>query len=349
MEQYHQALKRELQLFAKTNNVITPIKTVFFGGGTPSTYPPHLLLDTFGILRSIFAFDKECEITLEVNPGTVTDEKLQVWKQVGITRLSIGVQSLDDKVLHALNRHQSAKDVFELLDKAQHLFDNISLDLILGLPGVSDEAWKSFIKTVVTLPIKHISSYFLTVHENTPLYFGVKTNKVVLPADDAVVDLYQWTVQELASHGFKQYEVSSFAKPGYECKHNSAYWQRKPYKGFGMGACSFDGNARFQNTKNLMDYLRGAQQDASVTVFRETLTLEQAKLEQLMLGLRQSRGVALERLFEGLSAKQQEFLNKNIAELCASGHIEQNNEHIRLTGKGLAVEHELIVKLSLVS
>lgn len=345
MEQYHEALKKEIIQFGNGHCVKTPIKTIFFGGGTPSTYPPHLLLDTFGILRSIFEFDKDCEITIEVNPGTVSDEKLHTWKNIGVTRLSIGVQSLDDTVLKQLNRHQSARDVFELLDKAKHLFENISLDLILGLPGVSDSAWKSFVKTVVALPIKHISTYFLTVHENTPLYFGVKTNKVVLPADDAVVDLYEWTVQELAAHGFMQYEVSSFAKAGFECRHNSAYWNRKPYKGFGMGACSFDGDSRMQNTKNLMQYLT-VQSDEARVVFAEKLTSEQAYLEQLMLGLRQSKGVKIEEVTQGLSDAQYTTLCDTILQISALGYLEHHNGRIRLTGKGLAVEHELIVKLA---
>jgi len=348
MDQYHAALKQEIVRFGKLDRPNMPIQTVFFGGGTPSTYPPKLLLDISDILRSTFNFDPNCEMTIEVNPGTVTEEKLQIWKQVGITRLSIGVQSLDDTVLHALGRRQSARDVFELLDKAQHFFENISVDLIIGLPGVSADAWKSFIKTIVTLPIKHISSYFLTVHEDTPLYFGVKTNKIVLPPDDSVVDLYQWTVEELAYHGFYQYEVSSFARERFQCKHNSVYWQRKPYKGFGMGACSFDGKSRFQNTKNLGQYLTLNETGESLTVFNETLTDAQAHLEMIMLGLRQSKGIALEQLLDGLLAPQQQKLQAEIAQLCAIGYIEQKDTHIRLTGKGLAVEHELIVKLSLV-
>lgn len=349
MGQYHAALKQEIVRFGQALASLdtSSLKTVFFGGGTPSTYPPELLLDISAILRSTFNFDPSYEMTIEVNPGTVTDEKLQIWKQIGINRLSIGVQSLDDTVLHSLGRKQSARDVFELLEKAQYLFNNISVDLIMGLPGVSFDAWKQFIKTLVQLPITHISSYFLTVHEDTPLYFGVKTNRVILPADDAVVDVYEWTVEELAKQGFLQYEVSSFARPGFECRHNSAYWQRKSYKGFGMGACSFDGASRFQNTKNLGQYLALNERDESLTIFNETLTPEQIYLEKLLLGLRQTKGIAHEELYTGLLVSQQQKLQSVIADLCAEGYLEDNNNHIRLTGKGLAVEHELIIKLSI--
>jgi oxygen-independent coproporphyrinogen-3 oxidase len=350
MEQYHKALTKEIILYGGYAQKV-PIKTIFFGGGTPSTYPSELLLDTFGILRNTFEFEPACEITLEVNPGTVTPEKIDAWKDAGITRLSIGVQSLNNAVLSVLNRHQKATDVLELLSAAAPHFEVLSVDLILGLPGISLSEWQELIKTVVTWPIKHLSVYFLTVHEDTPLYYGVARKKIHLPTDDVMVDTYQWTAQVLEEHGFMQYEVSNFARIGFESRHNSIYWQRSPYKGFGMGACSFDGASRFQAEKNLMNYLKiveGAnsmQELEKLSIVAETLTENQVWLEELMLGLRQKKGISWQAIQEKLSVEKQAFFKNKIAEFVVLGYIVDDQQRFWLTTLGRAVENEIVVAL----
>ncbi len=193
MGRYQKALVQEIEAYAHACDEKQIIDTVYMGGGTPSTCPDELLLDTFGRLNNKFIFSDSAEVTIEVNPGTVRKEQFEVWKSCGINRISVGVQSLKDSVLHNLNRHQTKKDVDFLLTHAPDVIQNISVDFIIGLPGVSETEWKQAIQEVVTWPIKHISMYFLMVHENTPLYFRVKTNKVSLPKDDRIVDLYHWT------------------------------------------------------------------------------------------------------------------------------------------------------------
>lgn len=346
MDDYHKALCTEIKSFGEKLEFRPSYSSIFMGGGTPSTYPPHLLLDMFDTLYNIADLQNGAEVTIEVNPGTVTQEALNAWAQAGINRLSIGVQSLKDDVLQGLNRHQSYAQVLSLLDMASAKFDNISIDLILGLPGVSPAEWQQMIETIVHWPIKHLSVYFLTVHENTPLYYGVKARKVMLPPDETMISMFYWTIDKLAQHGFEQYEISNYARKGYESKHNSAYWERVPYKAFGLGACGFDGNSRFQNTKNLMDYLKNAGNEELLTVFSETLGTEQAWLEKLMLGLRQRKGVNIQPLVNELTPqKQQVFLNE-IKSLVAQDLLESDNNVIRFTPKGLAVENEIIVKLS---
>lgn len=348
MERYHIALKKEIQSFAK-NTQKTPLKTIFLGGGTPSTYPLNLLLDTFDTIYKEFVCDLQIEVSMEVNPGTVSEEKLIQWKKLGINRLSIGVQSLNDNVLKKLNRHQSVSDVEELMTMATPLFDNISIDLIVGLPGISCDEWKKMIETIVQWPINHVSMYFLTVHEDTPLYFGVKQQKIILPSDDAIVDLYYWTIEYFSRYGLYQYEVSNFGRENYESRHNSVYWQRKPYKGFGLGACSFDGQARFQNEKSLMKYLEGIEQDKNITIFCEQLTEEQAWLEMLMLGLRQSKGVLLKDITQPLSEQQKKLFFESVSILCQAKLLDYKktgeHEFIVLTPKGLSVVNEVVVKL----
>lgn len=346
MQQYHQALKKEIKSYAAQLPSKQVLDTIFIGGGTPSTWPDELLLDTSDTLEDVFVFNSETEITIEVNPGTVRIEQLAVWKKAGINRLSIGVQSLKDSVLNNLNRKQSNADVFWVLENANQVFDNISVDLILGLPGVSEEEWKDLIMQAAKWPIKHISVYFLTVHEETPLYFRVKKNEFNLHTDDHMIDLYEWTVAYLADHGFEQYEISNFAKEGKRSRHNSIYWERKPYKGFGLGACSFDGNSRFQNQKNLMKYMYAINNEQDFLQFRETLTPAQVHLEKVMLGLRKSEGIAVEMIIENVSGEQKESLLKTVQYLQESKFIHKRDDRIILTPAGLGVQNDIAARLS---
>jgi oxygen-independent coproporphyrinogen-3 oxidase len=215
MQQYHESLCKEIQDFKLLFDAQRPLKTLYIGGGTPSTYPLSLLPEMFSNLREVMTFDENTEVTFEVNPGTVVDGALELWKELGINRLSIGVQSLKDTVLQGLNRHQTRIDVISLLQKTESIFENVSVDFIVGLPGVSPEEWKAMILEAMSWPITHISVYFLMVHEKTPLYFKIKQNSVVLPPDDEIIDLYYWTVDILEQHGFHRYELSNFAKNGF--------------------------------------------------------------------------------------------------------------------------------------
>ncbi len=346
MGQYHDALCKELRDFGAQCATKPEINTVFLGGGTPSTWPEHLLLDMFGTLYNIAQFSEGTEITIEVNPGTVTPARLACWREAGINRLSIGVQSLKDDVLKKLNRHQTAADVENLMVLAQPLFTNISVDLIIGLPGVTDTDWRALLRRVVEWPINHLSMYFLTVHEDTPLYFGVKTKKITLPPEESVVDLYQESVEFVKQYGFEQYEISNFARNGHESRHNTIYWQRKPYKGFGLGACSFDGMRRFQNEKNLMNYCTKINNGDTLHMFNEQLTPQQIRLEKLMLGLRQRRGAVIADLTENLTEEQKNNFFNKISELTTVGLIKTDGERLVLTTHGLAIENEVVLKLS---
>jgi oxygen-independent coproporphyrinogen-3 oxidase len=346
MTQYHTALMRELVNFADCGGFKESLQTLYFGGGTPSTYPDHLLLDTFGILESRVTIDPQAEITIEVNPGTVREEQLPLWKELGINRLSIGVQSIKDDVLKALNRHQKLEDVTRLLDSASRFFDNLSVDIILGLPGVSAQDWRQLIMTLKNWPISHVSLYFLTVHEETPLFFKVQAQKVVLPDDDSLIDLYYWSRDKLLEFGFEHYEISSFARPGKFSRHNSVYWQRRPFKGIGLGAFSFDGNKRFSNEKNLMKYMNMLEQGEDVTVFKEELTPAAIRLERLMLKLRSMQGVDDTMLFDGLTSEQCASIKEQIDILTMQGSIEIQDGMVLITPMGLTIENEIAVRLS---
>jgi oxygen-independent coproporphyrinogen-3 oxidase len=312
MASYHEALKKELILFA---NHKYSLDTVYIGGGTPSTYPSDKLLDMFGILNKVCSLNSKAEITLEVNPGTVDRQKLETWKKVGINRLSVGVQSLNDQILAKLNRRQSAYQVVELLNNACESFDSVSVDLIVGLPGVDFQMWQDTVKRLIRWPLKHISMYFLTVHQGTPLYQGIAAGQFFLTADQEVVEHYQWACKYLADAGFLQYEVSSFAKPGFRARHNSMYWQRKPFKGIGVGAFSFDGKRRIQNCKSLIKYLDSFESDfIDIEEFSEELSPEQIWLEKMLLGIRCADGVNTAEILADLTPESGCDLQNFIAE-----------------------------------
>lgn len=347
MKRYNQALLKEIDIFVKTVSDKLDLDTIFLGGGTPSTWPDTLLLDTFGTLRKEFNFNEHIEVTIEVNPGTVSPGQFAVWKASGINRLSIGVQGLKDSVLNNLNRKQSKEDVLWVVQNASKHFDNISVDLILGLPDVSEHDWQELLAQVVQWPIKHVSIYFLTVHEETPLYYRVAKKDVTLCSDDHMVDLYQWSIGYLQSHGLHQYEISNFARDGYKSRHNSVYWDRKPYKAFGLGACSFDGVSRYQNQKQLIKYLTDIQQGKDVTMFNETLTSEQIYLERIMLGLRRSEGIDIDEFTQDISSEKKEHFKQTIDLLYENNFLFKKNNRIVLSPAGLAVQNDIAARLSL--
>lgn len=345
MGRYHNALMNEINVFAQ-QCVDRPLHTLYIGGGTPSTWPDELLLDMSGKIKGGFCLDQLQEMTIEVNPGTVRAEQIHLWRQCGINRLSVGVQYADPVVLASLNRFQTMDDVSFVLANASKEFENISVDIMLGLPGVDAKSWYKFMGDVVTWPIKHVSLYCLMVHEHTPLYYKVESEKVTLPKDDFIADLYGWSIEFLARYGFVQYEVSNFAIKGYESKHNSVYWDRRAYKGFGLGACSFDGSKRSMNEHNLVRYMSAIEQGGDPTVFSEQLGLAEERVEKIMLGLRRSVGIRYELLMEGLSPHKQRITKVKVRSLCEAGLIRVVDDRIMLTGKGFVLEQEIIAELA---
>ena len=355
-KKYHDALLREIILFSKsltnkksekTFNVNEKIKSIFIGGGTPSLYPLNLLEELVRTLKIHFPFDELEEFTIEGNPRDITENMLRVWSDLGINRLSMGVQVLDDNALKKLNRFQNKKDVFKVMEIAPKYFSNISVDLILGLPGVSKQKWMETLNQVVSWPLKHISVYFLTVYEKTPLYFDVKSGLINLIKENEQLSLYKRTVEILKQNGFEQYETSNFAKHGFESIHNVAYWDRLPYRGFGLSASSFDGVNRFTNIKKLSDYLKNVEKNdkSSDPYFFEKLTLDQVVLETVMLGLRQRKGLDLHRVLYLLKRFQKvEFLH-NIKSLESRGLISVKEGKLVLTFKGILLENEIVLRL----
>ena len=338
IKQYHDALCDEIRSYQSTEKV----KTIFLGGGTPSLYPLELLKELFLLINKNFDLSEVKEISIEVNPGDVTHEMLKVWKELGINRLSIGVQVLDDKVLASLNRTQTCEEVYSLMDKVFNYFDNVSIDLILGLPGITNDAWLKTLEKVTSWPITHLSTYMLMVKENTSLYFKVKSKALKILKDDTLIKRYENTVKFLESKGLLQYEISNFSLDGYQSLHNKAYWDRVPYKGFGVGASSFNGKERFTNSRNLMEYLTAT----GVHEIKEFLSESQHQMETLMLTLRKSSGLDLHTMLYLLNdGENSNHVLGRLDMLMKQDLVRMREGHITLTLKGMALENEVVLSL----
>ena len=283
-------------------------KTIYFGGGTPSVFRLDLLGKIFDALKNKFEIEKDAEITMEVNPNSVDEEKLGFYKRLGVNRLSMGIQSLNDKTLKKLGRLHTKKEALYKLQLATKFFDNVSCDLILGLEKEKNVV--KYARKLIKFGIKHISCYILEVHENTPLYSLVKNKKYQPLNDEAVAKSYEKLRKFLEKQGFNQYEISNFSLVGFESKHNLAYWSYDDYVGFGLSSHSFLDGARYENSSNLKAYYEGKGQS-------ETITNDKEIEERILLGLRCKNGVDLEKLKNlGYILEKNEFfmqfLEKNI-------------------------------------
>ncbi len=318
------------------------ITSVFIGGGTPSILSAKQIESIMNALKNNYTFSDDCEITIESNPGTLTEEKLLAYKNSGISRLSIGLQSANDDELKLLGRihdYQTFADNYNLARKLG--FDNINVDLISAIPGGSIEKFKESLLKVVELNPEHISVYSLIIEEGTPFYInygegGPLEDTLISEDDDR--EIYHLTKTLLAEAGYNQYEISNYSKIGKECQHNIGYWIRKNYVGFGLGASSLYDNVRYKNTSDINEYLiRKAENVSCGYMIRkevEKLEIKDIIGEYMYLGLRMNKGVDLKRVSE--QVEQDVYaIYKNWIDKCVSDGLIKNKDHIIcLTDKG---------------
>lgn len=273
------------------------VKTVYIGGGTPSVLAPSFIVRILDCIREGFDIEKNAEITIEVNPGTVDDEKLRIYREAGINRLSMGLQSADDNELRELGRIHDLEDFLRSYEAAAAAgFDNINVDVMTAIPLQTMDSLKVTLDTVTSLTPKpkHVSAYSLILEEGTLFYEKYVTRKMsscpILPDEDMERAMYYLALDHLMENGYERYEISNFAIPGYESRHNSAYWRRRDYIGFGLAASSLVNEARYRNTISFRDYLKAP---CSKELFEEetVLTLKDRMSEFMFLGLRMTEGV----------------------------------------------------------
>ena len=280
---YVDALCKEMELYAASH---PEISTIFMGGGTPSVLEPGHIQTLFKVLQSQWTIGPGAEITLEANPESITDEKLNAWRDAGINRLSIGLQAYDDTLLKAMGRLHTVRE-FEAAYRAARRagFSNLNIDLIYGIPGQTLAGWKETLTASVALQPEHVSLYALTVEEHTP--FGADG---VEPDADLQAEMYAWARGYLFEQGYPQYEISNFSRPGRECRHNLIYWRGQDYVGLGVGAVGCVGGVRWENQKNMFPYFKDLEAGRLPRKAEEVLDARTREFERLMLGLRLREG-----------------------------------------------------------
>ena len=288
------------------------ISTVYFGGGTPSVLRTENIEKVINALKNLNDAEyNPTEITIEANPESLTYEKAAFYKRIGFNRISIGIQSLSDDVLKTCGRLHNAEQALNAVKTASDVFDNVSCDLIIGLPGQSVVDVQREIETLAEYGVRHISCYTLQLEEGTPLQKRVASGEVVLPSDDETADLFTAVKDKLNDLGYKRYEVSNFAISGYESAHNLSYWDRVDYIGFGISAHSLSDNVRFNNPATFDEYKQtviGNKKRVSTP-----LTADDIRFEKIMLGLRKTDGIEIESFkgFETVLNRYREFFNFN--------------------------------------
>ncbi len=341
-ELYCDAVIKEMNAYRAARGSAVAADTIYFGGGTPSVVPAAHVDRIMACCRAVFDVLPQCEITLEANPGSLTPEKVAVYLEAGVNRVSLGAQSFDDAELEAIGRDHSAARIAESVNLLRAGgIRNINLDLMLGLPGQDDVRWNSNLNSVAELMPGHLSVYMLDLHEKSPLYHLVAKGRHQLPDDDLVADLYLLTIDRLSAMGYRQYEISNFSLGGRCSLHNLKYWKRRPVLGFGVGSHSFDGGDRYANCSGLGEYIRAVGEHGSAVEWRRSVRAPQDLEETLFLGLRLNEGLDWERL-------RFEFGNERVApyeaalrEMSSRGLLEWEDAVVRLTATGMLLSNEV--------
>src|SRR5688572_18816849 len=305
------------------------IETVYFGGGTPSLCTIDEITCILERVFTNFQVIADAEITLEANPDDITELKLTGWQKAGVNRLSIGIQSFFDDDLRWMNRAHTGQQAIANLQLATRQFSNITVDLIYGLPGLSNQKWKLNVERVIAFEIPHLSCYALTVEPKTPLHKLIQHQKADDVNPDTQSEQFLLLMQWLTTAGYEHYEISNFAKRGFRSRHNSSYWQQKKYLGFGPSAHSFDGNTRWWNIANNHNYIESIKKGI-VPFEKEVLTTIQKLNEYIMTSLRTMEGLDLSVLNETEGGKLQTTSKKYIEK----GWIKTESNYLRLTNEG---------------
>lgn len=330
-EQYIEALTEEIRQQESMGSRYK-VTSIFIGGGTPSILEGPQTGELLKEIRKHFIVGADAEITMECNPGTLTEDKLSCYRQSGVNRLSLGLQSADNRELKMLGRIHTYEDFLESFFLARKLgFNNLNVDLMSALPGQTRESWQETLRQVLTLNPEHISAYSLIIEENTPFYerFSLGGREEhLLPDEDTERQIYYDTRDILETAGYERYEISNYAKPGFACRHNLGYWERKEYLGLGLGASSLIKGVRYQNHRSLSAYLAGDYAHEEV----QKLTRQEEQEEIMFLGLRKTEGILL-------TEELLDVYKETVERLKKQGLLFREGNRIRLTDLGIDVSN----------
>ncbi|MBC1729678.1 oxygen-independent coproporphyrinogen III oxidase [Listeria seeligeri] len=334
VDEYVDLLIKEMQITAM-NKQMEPIDTVFVGGGTPTTLNEAQIAKLCTAIQEIFPMKEEVEFSFEANPGDLSVAKVQTMKDYGVNRISMGVQSFNNDLLKKIGRIHTVKDVYQSVENMRTVgFENVSIDLIFSLPGQSEEDFQDTLNQALALDLPHYSAYSLIIEPKTIFYNLMQKGKLFLPGQDAEANMYDLLLVEMEKHGRKQYEISNFAKEGFESKHNITYWSNEHYYGFGAGAHGYIGNTRYSNFGPIKKYMEPLQENKLPVFQQKELTLKEKMEEEMFLGLRKVSGVSkagFQRKFgQDLDTTFQNAIQKTMAK----GWLENNEENVALTRNG---------------
>ena len=337
MWEWLQAVKKETSLRAPDWKSVR-FDTLYFGGGTPSLLDPADVAKLMDLFSCSFQWERNPEITLEANPGTLSGTRLQDFRKAGINRISIGIQSFLDEELRLLGRlHDSAEAEASLARAFDSGFENVNADFIYGLPGQTLEHWRLTMEKAASFPLSHISAYSLTWSNKTELGRKIESGGVETPSETVQSDLFLWTSAFLASHGFQHYEISNFSLEGRRCRHNEGYWKGNPYLGLGPSAHSFTGRERYWNVGDTREYCRLLDLDLRPCSGSETLSRDDIRLETIALRLRTSEGLPLA-LIQNKTDSCRIFLENGLARI--------RGDRLVLTENGFLMADELALRLT---
>ena len=346
MEKYIKWLKYELKEVGEGNKLdyennldrLAVVNTIYIGGGTPSIIDEIYISEILQVIKQNYTLADEVEITIEVNPGTVTEKKLETYRRSGINRLSIGLQETHNEVLKRIGRIHTYEDFLNTYNLARNVgFTNINVDLMLALPGQSVKDLEENVEKIISLKPEHISVYSLIIEEGTPFYNKLQKNELELPKDEVERKMY-WSVKKnLENAGYVHYEISNFAKKGYESKHNLACWNQEEYIGFGVAAHSYTNNVRYSNVDRIEEYIKNFEEnnESDNFIFHEKQTPSSKMKEFMMLGLRKIQGVAVQDFKNKFGTNPIFVYRKELEKLVNNELIEIDGDYIKLTNKGL--------------
>jgi oxygen-independent coproporphyrinogen-3 oxidase len=341
-ERYVSTLAKEIGSFGEVE-LAEPVDTIFFGGGTPSLLSPPQVAMILGAVQERFVVSADAEVTMEMNPGTVTPEGLAAFRKLGINRASFGAQTFDDGELARLGRSHSADETRRTFSELREAgFENVSFDLIAGLPGQTLAGWRRNLDEAFALKPEHLSFYLLEVHEGTPLAKHIRQGLQPKPDEDLAIAMYELMLDRASDAGYEHYEISNLCLPGFESEHNTKYWTAAPYYGFGCSAHSYDGMfRRWANERDLARYMEMVEQHARAIVSETQLTDSERQAEAVFLGLRMMQGMSLQDYEQEFGSDLRIEHENDLVRFREAGLIECSGDLLKLTRAGALLSNEV--------
>ena len=321
-------------------------RTIFFGGGTPSLLSVEQITRMLGACSTYFAVDSGAEITLEANPGTLSQEQLAGLRAAGVNRLSMGAQSFDAELLKTLGRIHSPKEITQAVRYARAAgFTSINVDFMFGLPGQTMHHWRETLDRALDMRPEHLSLYSLIVEEGTPFYTWTHEGRIIPGDEDLCADMYEYADERLQAAGYANYEISNWSLPGHQARHNLTYWHNLPYFGMGAGAYSSFGNRRFSNERDPQAYIRLLKAGQRPEVESENIDSAQAMAETAFLALRTAQGLHLPTFEQRFAVPFSQFVGNRLQFVQKAGLLEQEHEWLRLSKRGRLLGNEVFLRL----